>query len=68
MTTTLSDTAGLVSELRHADQHSQQRVWGSRIFGEAADALDAMARELAEAREESLRKDGYSDFDVEAAS
>lgn len=51
------DTAGLVERLRHADQHSPQRVFGSRIFGEAADAIEAQARaltakdsELAEAR------------------
>lgn len=44
------DTAGLVERLRHADQHSPQRVFGSRIFGEAADAIEALSRDLAEAR------------------
>lgn len=36
----------LVERLREADGNSQQRFWGSRIFGEAADELDRMRREL----------------------
>lgn len=44
------DTAGLVERLRHADQHSPQRVFGSRIFGDAADAIEALSRDLAKAR------------------
>lgn len=38
----------LVERLRDADANSQQRVWGSRIFGEAADRIEALERENAE--------------------
>lgn len=41
----------LVERLRNADIHSQQRVLGSRIFGEAADEIARLQRELDEARE-----------------
>lgn len=35
----------LVERLRHADVHSQQRVLGSRIFGEAADRIAELEKE-----------------------
>lgn len=41
----------LIERLRHADIHSQQRVLGSRIFGEAADRIESLEREV-----EKLRK------------
>jgi hypothetical protein len=40
----------LVSRLREADRGSVQRALGSRIFGEAADALKAMKEALERAR------------------
>lgn len=40
----------LVEHLRDADANSQQRIWGSRIFGEAADRIEAQEREIAELR------------------
>jgi hypothetical protein len=49
------NSADLVERLRHADTHSQQRVMGSRIFGEAADLIAALERQLAEARAEAER-------------
>ncbi|WP_313522434.1 hypothetical protein [Shinella sp.] len=42
----------LVERLRHADAHSQQRVLGSGIFGEAADRIEALERENATLRAE----------------
>ena len=47
----------LIERLRDADRHSQQRVLGSRIFGEAADriaALEAENERLREALEQFL--------------
>ena len=41
----------LLERLRHADTHSQQRVMGSRIFGEAADHIEALEAWKAEAME-----------------
>jgi hypothetical protein len=41
----------LVSRLREADRGSVQRALGSRIFGEAADALEAMKDALVEAEQ-----------------
>lgn len=42
----------LVERLRHADTHSQQRFLGSRIFGEAADRIESLEREIATLRAE----------------
>lgn len=44
-------TDDLKARLRDADRNSQQRVLGSRIFGEAADRIEAL-----EADNEKLRK------------
>lgn len=41
----------LVERLRDADRNSVQRMNGSRIFGEAADRIEALTAQLAEARE-----------------
>lgn len=41
----------VVERLRHADVHSQQRVLGSRIFGEAADLIEAQRADLAEQKQ-----------------
>lgn len=46
----------IVERLRHADIHSQQRVWGSRIFGEAADCIESLRAELAKARNAVLEE------------
>ncbi|WP_159975933.1 MULTISPECIES: hypothetical protein [unclassified Novosphingobium] len=43
--------AGLVERLRDADQNSQQRIMGSRIFCEAADLIESQAAEIARLRE-----------------
>jgi len=43
----------LVERLREADTNSQQRVLGSRIFGEAADRIEALEREVKELRAEA---------------
>ena len=43
----------LVERLRNADTNSQQRAWGSRIFGEAADRIEALEREVKELRAEA---------------
>lgn len=45
----------LIERLRNADTNSQQRVLGSRIFGEAADLLEALEREKEELRKERDR-------------
>lgn len=42
----------LTKRLRHAHVHSAQRIMGSNIFEEAADEIDRLTRELAEARRE----------------
>lgn len=42
----------LVSRLREAHANSQQRVFGSHIFEEAASALEAMKAEIARLRDE----------------
>lgn len=44
-------TDDLVERLRHADQHSVQRMNGSRIFGEAADAILKLQAEIARCHE-----------------
>ena len=36
----------ICERLRHADVHSQQRVLGSRIFGETADTIEALRVEV----------------------
>lgn len=36
----------LVERLRDADVHSQQRFWGGRIFGEAADEIERLRAAL----------------------
>lgn len=36
----------ICERLRNADVHSQQRVWGSRIFGEAADTIESLRAEV----------------------
>lgn len=41
----------LVARLRDADRNSVQRMNGSRIFGEAADRIERLTAQLAEARE-----------------
>lgn len=41
----------LIERLRHADVHSQQRVFGSRIFGEAADLITSLERDAARYQE-----------------
>jgi len=48
--TTETPAADIVERLGHADQHSQQRVLGSRIFKEAADEITHLRAE-----NESLR-------------
>lgn len=40
----------LVERLRSADMNSQQRVLGSRIFGEAADEITRLRAALADAQ------------------
>ena len=40
----------LVERLKHAHQHSQQRVLGSHIFGEAAARIEALEAENARLR------------------
>lgn len=42
----------LVGRLREAHANSQQRVFGSHIFEEAASALEAMKAEIARLRDE----------------
>lgn len=46
----------LVERLRDADANSQQRILGSRIFGEAADEIERLTRELAKLRAVSTDK------------
>jgi hypothetical protein len=48
-------TDGLVERLRDADRGSVQRSLGSRIFGEAADRIEALQRSNAE-KDEALRR------------
>lgn len=45
----------LVKRLRDADQHSQQRILGSRIFGEAADRITALEAENERLRNEYIK-------------
>jgi hypothetical protein len=52
--TTDVSTDGLVERLRDADRGSVQRSLGSRIFGEAADRIEALQRSNAE-KDEALR-------------
>lgn len=49
----------LIERLRHADTHSQQRVLGSRIFGEAADRIEALERKNAAMREALRDMEAY---------
>ena len=51
--TTDVSTDGLVERLRDADRGSVQRSLGSRIFGEAADRIEALQRSNAE-KDEAL--------------
>jgi hypothetical protein len=53
--TTDVSTDGLVERLRDADRGSVQRSLGSRIFGEAADRIEALQRSNAE-KDEALRR------------
>jgi len=48
MTHDAQEVGELVERLRHADQHSQQRFWGSRIFDEAARAIQSLQARNAE--------------------
>ncbi len=45
----------LVERLKHAHQHSQQRVLGSHIFGEAAARIEALEAENAR-KDEALKR------------
>lgn len=47
----MTEPLTLAQRLRDADIHSQQRVMGCRIFGEAADRIEALEAWKAEAME-----------------
>lgn len=63
------NSADLVERLRDADANSQQRVLGSRIFGEAADRIEALETRLAETMEALRPFAGVSELvDLETES
>lgn len=56
----------LIERLRDADAHSQQRILGSRIFGEASDEIERLTRQLSELR--SISTDKATAWDALSAS
>lgn len=52
--TKATGSSELVERLREADRDSVQRCLGSRIFGEAADALDAKDRAIERLRDKAI--------------
>jgi len=57
---------GIVERLRAADENSQQRIMGSRIFGEAADEIERLTAALKKANEqaEHFEREWYSRGDA----